>query len=121
MLVINGILYFERLVNDEHLLDLVAPKEVRSKTSKELHNSNISGHLGREITLKAVKSRFYWLGITSDVATWCRESSTSTRGKPCLGLGRFSLHQTVVGVPLDMFGIEIVVPCIITENYNEYI
>ena len=109
MLVINGILYFERLVNDEHLLDLVAPKAVRSKTLKELHNSNISGHLGREITLKAVKSRFYWPGITSDVATWCRESSTSTRGKPGLG------------APLDMFGFEVVVPCIITENYNEYI
>jgi len=37
LFVINGILYFERLVNDEHLfIILVAPKEVRSKILKEL-------------------------------------------------------------------------------------
>lgn len=123
LFVINGILYFERLVhiNDEHLLVLVAPKEVRSKILKELHNSKVSGHLGRERTLKAVKSRFYWPGITSDVATWCRECSTCTRGKPGPGLGIFSLHQFVVGAPLDMLEIDIVGTCPITENNNEYI
>ena len=107
LFVINGILYFERLVTDEHLLALVAPKEARSKILKELHNSKISGHLDRERTLKAVKSRFYWPGITSDVATWCRECNTCARGKLGPGLGRFSLHQTVVGAPLDMLGIDI--------------
>ena len=102
MFVINDILYFERLVNDEHLLVLIVPIEVRCKILRELHNSKISCHLGRERTIKAVKSRFYWAGITSDVATWCRECSTCARVKSGLGLSRFSLHHTVVGAPLDM-------------------
>lgn len=99
---------------------LVAPKGVtcRSKILKELHNSKISGHLGRERTLKAVKSRLYWPGITSDVALWCRECSTCARAKPGPGLGRYSLHLPVVGAPLDMLGIDIVGPCPITEKIN---
>ena len=45
----------------------MVPKELRTKIMTELHNSRISGHLGRDRTLQSIKHRFYWPGMSSDM------------------------------------------------------
>jgi hypothetical protein len=40
-------------------LVLVVPKELRTKIMKELDNSRISGHLGRDRTLESIRRRIY--------------------------------------------------------------
>lgn len=119
--IVNDILYkkYEKL--GESSLVLVVPKELRNKIMKELHNSRISGHLGRDRTLESVKRRFYWPGMSSDVASWVKECSVCARAKRGPGLGRYPLQQSLVGFPLDRIGIDIVGPCPVTENGNEYL
>lgn len=47
---------------------LVAPYKVKSEILKPLHDSRVSGHLGRDKTLDSVKRRFFWPGMTTDVS-----------------------------------------------------
>lgn len=55
--IVNEILYkqYERL--GETSLVLIVPKELRTKIMKELHNSPISGHLGRDRILESIRRR----------------------------------------------------------------
>lgn len=117
----NGILYkkVENFGQDE--LVLVVPKELRTKLMKELHNSRISGHLGRDRTIQSVKRRFFWPGMSSDISSWVKHCAVCARTKRGPGLGRSPLQQSPVGYPLDRVAVDIVGPCPITENGNEYI
>lgn len=49
----------------------------------------------------------------------CKDGETMAKSGP--GLGKFPLQQTSVGAPFDRIGIDIVGPCPVTENGNEYL
>ncbi|XP_063436328.1 protein NYNRIN-like [Mytilus trossulus] len=87
----------------------------------QLHTQRIAGHLGRDKTLKAVKFRFFWPGMSTDVMNWCRECWDCAKGKPGPGAGKAPLQQSKVGAPFDRIGIDIVGHCPITAKNNEYI
>lgn len=42
-----------------------------------LHNNRIAGHLGREKTSKAVRSKFYWHETSNYVSCWCDTRSNN--------------------------------------------
>jgi len=119
--IVNEILYKQYEKLGETSLVLVVPKELRTKIMKELHNSRISGHLGRDRTLESIRRRFYWPGMSSDVGSCVMECSVCARANRGPGLGRYPLQQSQVGLPLDRIGIDIVGPCPVTENENEFI
>ncbi|CAG2221614.1 unnamed protein product [Mytilus edulis] len=121
LLIENGLLYYRIETDNEENLVLVAPTEIRNQIMKEFHNSVISGHLGRDRTIRAIKNRFYWPGMTSDISSWVRECIVCAKAKPGPGIGRFPLQQSLVGCPFDRIGVDIVGPCPITENENEYL
>jgi hypothetical protein len=121
--IVNEILYKQYEKLGETSLVLVVPKELRTKIMKELHNSRISGHLGRDRTffLESIRRRFYWPGMSSDVGSWVKKCSVCARAKRGPGLSRYPFQQSQVGLPLDRIGIDIVGPCPVTENGNEFI
>ncbi|VDI48927.1 Hypothetical predicted protein [Mytilus galloprovincialis] len=121
LLIENGLLYYRIETDNGENLVLVAPTEIRNQIMKEFHNSVISGHLGRDRTIRAIKNRFYWPGMTSDISSWVRECIVCAKAKPGPGVGRFPLQQSLVGCPFDRIGVDIVGPCPITENENEYL
>lgn len=86
----------------------------------ELHNQRTAGHLGRDKTLKSVQSRFYWPGMSSAVARWCRECNQCARRKAGPGLGKSPLQQSFVGAPMDRIGIDIL-ECPVSNDGNQYI
>lgn len=118
----NDILYHqvESEIGEPKLV-LVAPKEVRNQIFHELHENRTAGHLGRDKTLDSVKRRFYWPGISKDIASWVRECSACARCKSGPGVGKAPLKQSQVGYPLDRIAVDIVGPCPVTEDGNEYI
>lgn len=59
--------------------------------------------------------------MSSDVGSWVKECSVCARAKRGPGLGRYPLQQSQVGFPLDRIGIDIVGPCPVIENGNEFI
>ena len=104
----------------ESKLVLVAPKEVRNKIFSELHEKRTAGHMGRDKTIDSIKKRFYWPGMSSDIACWVRQCSACARCKPGPGVGKAPLQQSLVGSPLDRIGVDIVGPCPVTQDGNEY-
>ena len=113
----NNIL-IRRLPNSTQL---VAPSEIRQTIFEQLHKNRIAGHFGRDRTLAAVKKRFYWPEMSSDVARWCKNCDLCARCKPGPGQGRAPLTQSEVSFPLERIAIDIVGPLPITRDGNEYI
>ena len=73
------------------LMQLISPKEMRNLIFSQLHEQRYAAHLGRDRTTAAIKRRFYWPGISKDIAMWCRECQICARGKPGPGRGRSAL------------------------------
>ena len=117
----NGILYYQFLTETgEVKLVLVAPREIREKIFHELHENRTAGHMGRDKTIDSVKRRFYWPGMSSDIASWVKQCNSCARCKPGPGIGKAPLQQSLVGAPLDRIAIDIVGPCPVTRDGNEY-
>lgn len=121
LILIDNLLYYKWNTSHNEVLLLVAPREVRSVIFQQLHENRTAGHLGRERTLRSIKRRVYWPGMSSDVRRWCKECDICARAKTGPGLGRSSLCQSVTGAPLDRIGIDIVGPLPVTNDGNEYI
>lgn len=56
-----------------------------------LHNAKTSGHLGRERTLHSIRNRFYWPGMTDDVARGCQTCQPCSKKKLKQGPGQGSI------------------------------
>lgn len=122
LIVNNHMLYYKWILPDNReTLLLVAPRQIRSQIFHELHDNRIAGHLGRERTIKSVKRRVYWPGMSSDIKRWCKECDICARAKAGPGFGKSPLQQSITGAPLDRVGIDIVGPLPRTSNGNEYI
>ena len=117
----DGLLY--RIWRDEDKCidqrQIVTPKPIRSEIMQLLHGSRTSGHLGREKTLKKIQSRFYWPGMTSDIARWCEMCTLCSQRRD--GPGKAPMqHKTVYG-PMECIALDVIGPLPETDNGNQYI
>ena len=69
----EGVLYrkYRRTSNDEPILQLLVPTNMKLLVLQELHDQ--SGHLGITKTLDKVRSRFYWTGYEADIERHIQE------------------------------------------------
>ena len=122
LLIRSGLLYRKFYGNDGSLsFQLVAPREIRKEILQQLHNNRTASHLGREKTLNKVRSRFYWPGMTSDVARWCQTCVSCSKGKPGPGMGKSPMQHSTVRGPLECIAIDIMGPLPETDEGNQYI
>ena len=120
--VYNDLLYRE--IEDDlasNQLQLLAPREIRDTIFTHLHEQRYAGHLGRDRTLTAIKKRFYWPGMSEDVARWCQECQLCARRKPGPGKGKSALEQFKVFQPMSVMAVDILGPLTKTNSSNEYI
>ncbi|XP_060557360.1 uncharacterized protein LOC132717812 [Ruditapes philippinarum] len=75
----RGILFRETEQNDKTLDQLVIPEFYREDILRGLHND--VGHPGKERTLRLVKERFFWPGMTTDVDNWVTKCDRCLRRK----------------------------------------
>ena len=74
--------------HDQHVRQIVVPKEVKVQVLTLAHDAVMAGHLGVKKTLDRIPSCFYWPGIHEDVQRFCFNVST------------FLFHVTYVSGPL---------------------
>ena len=120
--VYNDLLYRE--IEDDlasNQLHLLAPREMRDTTFTHLHEQRYAGHLGRDRTITAIKKRFYWPGMSEDVARWCQECQLCARRKRGPGKGKSALEQFKVFQPMSVMAVDILGPLTKTNSSNEYI
>ncbi|KAI8490454.1 hypothetical protein Bbelb_317220 [Branchiostoma belcheri] len=74
---------------------LVIPRELACHVLPALHDDSTAGHFGPSRTLHRARERFYWLGMTMDVARHCRECvPCQQRRQPVLSLRAPFQHIT---------------------------
>ena len=67
-----------------------------------MHNSIISGHLGRKKTLEKLLQRFFWYGVREDVYMWIiKLRDVCATIKPLHKVPRAPLGKMQVGATLD--------------------
>ncbi|CAG2225233.1 unnamed protein product [Mytilus edulis] len=118
----DDILYKQFLREDNTiLLQLVAPQKIRETIFHQLHHNKIAGHFGKDRTINAIRTRFYWPRSTENIKLWCLECDLCARCKPGPGVGKSPLRQSKSSAPLERINVDIVGPLPVTANGNEYI
>ena len=87
----------------------------------ELHDSPMAGHLGVNKTTKAIRSRFYWQGLSEDVETYIRQCPQCNQAKNPPKPRKAPLHSIPVGYPLEKVCLDLVGPLPKSNNGFEYI
>ena len=102
-------------------LQLVVPKTLRDEILHQVHNSILSGHLGRKKTLQKLLQRFYWFGVKEDVFTWILRCDVCAANKKPYRTPRAPLGKMQVGGTLDRLSTDILGPLPLTPRGNRYI
>ena len=100
---------------------LVVPAKLRIEILNNLHGLRISGHMGIARTIARVKYRFYWPGLSADVARWCAMCAicASRKGKP--PPKRAPMESQPVGRAFERIAIDILDTRKVTNKGNQYI
>ena len=75
----RGILFRNLREDDRVIEQLVVPKSYRKDILKSIHND--IGHPGQDRTLRLIRERFYWPGVSSDVNQWIETCDRCIRRK----------------------------------------
>ena len=85
---------------------LVVPVRLKHQILKQVHNHRLGGHFGVKKTMYNLRARFWWPGLREDVNRWCRTCSACQRRNPRTG-SRMTLHQDLVGSPMERMAMDI--------------
>lgn len=102
---------------------IVIPIPFRQHVLKMAHEHQWSGHLGVTKTYQLILKHFYWPGLKSDVARYCRSCHIcQITGKPNQSIPRAPLHPIpVVGEPFERIIIDCVGPLPRTKTGNQFL
>ena len=121
----DGILYrnWSSITNKSpRVQQVVVPQQFRSGILRLSHDIPISGHLGVNKTRNRILANFYWPGIFSDVATYCRTCDTCQKTAKFHNPQIAPLHPLpIVGAPFQRIGIDILGPLPRTPARKAYI
>jgi hypothetical protein len=96
LIVWEGVLY-KQVFSEQRVRNvLILPRALRKDVFDQLHVKRVSGHFGRDRTLEAIKTRFYWPNMSDSIKRWCTECTLCARCKPGPGVGNSPLQQFTV-------------------------
>ena len=121
--VSDGILYRRYTKQDcsGSYIQFLVPASLRKEILKLMHDSPISGHLGKKKTCARVLQHFYWCGVGDDVQNWIRQCDTCGSIKAPPRRYRAPLGAMPVGAPLDRLGTDFLGPLPLTPRGNRHI
>jgi len=102
---------------------LVVPKKFRVHVLRVAHESSMAGHLGVKKTSDRVTREFYWPGVNSEVARFCRSCDVCQKTVPKGKITRIPLGQMpLIDTPFKRVAVDIIGPIFPhTERKNRYI
>jgi len=95
----RGILFRTAEENNQKIEQLVLPEYYRKEVMRSLHND--VGHPGKERTLRLLKERFFWPGMTTDANSWVEGCSRCLRRKTVTS-SRAPLVSVNTSYPLEL-------------------
>ena len=86
-----------------------------------MHDSVISGHLGKKKTKEKLSQRYYWYEMREDISIWISQCGICGANKPPHKSSKAPLGSMPVGAPLDRLGTDLLGPLPVTPRGNKYI
>ncbi|XP_042878233.1 uncharacterized protein LOC122257193 [Penaeus japonicus] len=107
----KGILY-RRVVHADNVTEqIVVPCESRDAVMEIAHSSLMSGHLGIKKTLMRIQNKFFWPGMQSEVARFCRSCDPCQRTVDKGRVSRAKLgRMPMITEPFQRVAVDIVGP-----------
>lgn len=101
---------------------LVLPVQCRAGVLKLAHDIPASGHLGRKKTMRRIQQRFFWPGISRDVAVYyqCCPACQKSAGRKARDRAQM-VPVPVVDEPFKRIAMDIVGPLNCSHSGNRYI
>ena len=100
---------------------LILPKSLRESALTAHHNHTTASHLGVRKTMSALRSRYYWPGLTSAVYKWVAGCHDCGAKKSFGKKRRAPLKQYLVGAPMERLAMDILGPLKETPRKNKYV
>ena len=102
----NGILYHQ----NGQVMRLVVPQVAREIVLTLGHSIPWAGHLGKHKTTARIKRHFYWPGLQSDIAQFCRSCSQCQKTSMQNPSKAPLQPLPVISIPFERLGMDIVGP-----------
>ena len=80
--LVRGVLHYQWEERNKVSQLLVVPQELKEDVLQHCHDSKFGGHLGRDKTLAALRKRFLWRGMATDVDVYVKTCRECHLGKP---------------------------------------
>lgn len=119
----DGILYkqFNKRDGTGNFLQFLTPSKLKSQVLHSMHDSIVSGHLGKRKTTEKLLQWFYWFELREDVRIWILKCSICSANKPPAKTARAPLGSMPVGAPWDRLATDIMGPFPLTPRGNRFI
>ncbi|MES9880687.1 MAG: reverse transcriptase domain-containing protein [Sedimenticola sp.] len=121
--LIKGVMHktFTKLDGTGTYLQCVVPTRYQKEILHQVHNSLLSGHLGRKRTRQKLLKNYYWYNVKADVNNYIVKCDVCESDKPPLRTPRAPLGSLQVGAPMDCLATDILGPLPKTPRGNRYI
>ena len=86
-----------------------------------MHNSVLSGHLGKKKTKEKLSQRFFWFEMREDINLWIQQCEICGAIEPPAKSSRAPLGCMPTGAPWDRLSTDILGPLPVTPTGNRYI
>ncbi len=120
----NGVIYRKWYPDEEKKpvqIQLLVPKVLRQEVLQHCHNVMLGGHMGVAKTLGKLRSRFHWYGVSTDVKAHIQQCPVCTANSKPTKKYKAPLGQYRVGQALDLLGIDVLGPLILSGQQNKYV
>lgn len=119
----DGVLFrkFCKQNNTACNLQFLVPRIMREEILHQMHDSPLSGHLGKKKTREKTLQRFYWYGVRDNVNSWITRCDNCGANKTPTKTPKAPLGDMRVGAPLDRLATDILGPFPVTPRGNRYV
>ena len=119
----DGLLFkkFYKKDGTENFSQFLVPFTLRKEVLTNLHNSVLSGHLGKKKTKGKLVQKYYWYEMREDIDIWISQCEICGANKPPQKSSRAPLGKMPVGAPLDRLATDILGPLPLTPRGHRYI
>ena len=103
------------------MYQIILPRNLQETALEAHHNHTTASHSGVNKTLGAIRARYYWPGLTSQVKKWVRVCHDCGAKKNWGKKRRSALQQYVVGAPMERLAMNKLGPLPQTPRGNKFI
>ena len=102
-------------------LQVVIPRGLVAGVLTSLHAGPCGGHFASEKLLKQVQSRFFWVGMSDDVSTFCRECDRCAGRNSPTPKPRASMGELYASEPWEMVSMDFLTDLPVTDRGNRHL